>query len=81
MARTAVVLPSLGNEVTEAQVDQWHKAVGETVEAGEELVAITTPKVTMDIEAPASGRLIEILVEADEIAEVGATLGVIETEG
>ena len=81
MARIEVKLPSLGNEVTEAQIDLWHRQAGETVREGEELLSITTPKLSMDIEAPASGRLAEILVEEDEIAEVGTVLGVIETDG
>ncbi len=42
------------------------------------LLTITTPKLTMEIEAPASGVLKEILVPADELASVGTTLAIIE---
>jgi pyruvate dehydrogenase E2 component (dihydrolipoamide acetyltransferase) len=70
-------MPQLGTEIEEAQVDAWLKAVGEPVAVGEALLTITTPKLTMEIEAPTSGVLKEILVEADELAAVGATLGVI----
>ena len=79
MARIELKMPQLGNEITEAQIDLWHKAAGEEVEEGEEILTITTPKVTMEIEAPASGTLAEILVEEDEIAKVGTVLAVIET--
>lgn len=79
MARMDLKMPDLGNEVTEAQVDLWHKAAGDDVSEGEEILTITTPKVTMEIEAPASGRLVEILVEEDEIAKIGAVLAIIET--
>jgi pyruvate/2-oxoglutarate dehydrogenase complex dihydrolipoamide acyltransferase (E2) component len=75
----AIVMPQLGNEIEEAQIDQWLKAAGDEVSAGEQIVVITTPKLTMEIEAPASGRLKEITVPADELASVGATLGVIDS--
>ncbi|MBN8999841.1 MAG: lipoyl domain-containing protein [Rhizobiales bacterium] len=78
MAEIPVLLPQLGNEITEAQVDEWLKRPGESVAEGEQIVVITTPKLTMEIEAPASGTLKAILVPADELAEVGATLAIIE---
>jgi pyruvate dehydrogenase E2 component (dihydrolipoamide acetyltransferase) len=74
-----VLMPQLGNEIEEAQVDAWLKTVGDHVEAGDQLVAVTTPKVTIEIEAPVGGTLKEILVEADELASVGAVLALIET--
>lgn len=73
-----VVMPQLGNEIEEAQIDYWAKSPGEKVEKGEMLLTITTPKLTMEIEAPASGTLREIHVPADEIANVGTVLAVID---
>jgi pyruvate/2-oxoglutarate dehydrogenase complex dihydrolipoamide acyltransferase (E2) component len=73
-----VVMPQLGNEITEAQIDYWAKSPGDRVEKGEMLLTITTPKLTMEIEAPASGTLRDILVPADEIASVGTLLAVID---
>ena len=75
---TPVVMPQLGNEIEEAQIDYWAKSPGDRVEKGEMLLTITTPKLTMELEAPASGTLKEILVPADEIAAVGATLAIID---
>lgn len=77
---TNVVMPQLGNEIEEAQIDSWAKAPGETVTKGEMLLTITTPKLTMEIEAPASGTLREILAPADEIAAVGAVLAIIDED-
>ena len=73
-----IVMPQLGNEISEAQIDGWLKAVGDKVSEGEQILTITTPKLTMEIEAPASGVLKEILIPADELAPVGAVLGIIE---
>ena len=75
---TDVVMPQLGNEITEAQIDYWSRSPGEKVEKGEMLLTITTPKLTMEIEAPVSGVLREIRVPADEIASVGDVLAVID---
>lgn len=73
-----VIMPQLGNEIEEAQIDAWAKAPSDTVTKGEMLLTITTPKLTMEIESPASGTLTEIRVPADEIAEVGTILAVID---
>jgi pyruvate/2-oxoglutarate dehydrogenase complex dihydrolipoamide acyltransferase (E2) component len=77
---TPVVMPQLGNEIEEAQIDSWAKAPGDKVTKGEMLLSITTPKLTMEIEAPVSGTLKEILVPADELASVGTTLAVIDQD-
>ncbi|ASS60482.1 lipoyl domain-containing protein (plasmid) [Rhizobium leguminosarum bv. viciae 248] len=74
-----IIMPNLGNEIDEAQIDEWFKTEGDMVTEGEQLVLITTPKVTMEIEAPATGILKKILIPADELAAVGSTLGIIET--
>jgi pyruvate/2-oxoglutarate dehydrogenase complex dihydrolipoamide acyltransferase (E2) component len=76
----SIVMPQLGNEIEEAQVDAWLKSTGDKVTLGEQILTITTPKLTMEIEAPASGILKEIIVAADELATVGAILGVIESD-
>lgn len=73
-----IVMPQLGVDIEEAQIDEWLKAEGDTVEKGEQVVIVTTPKVTLELEAPAAGTLKSIVVPPDEIAAVGATLGIIE---
>lgn len=77
MMDTPVVMPQLGNEIEEAQIDSWSKSPGDKVSKGEMLLTITTPKLTMEIEAPASGVLTDILVPADELASVGTVLAII----
>ncbi|QSY47878.1 2-oxoglutarate dehydrogenase, E2 component, dihydrolipoamide succinyltransferase [Streptomyces griseocarneus] len=78
---TDVVLPALGESVTEGTVTRWLKEVGETVEADEPLLEVSTDKVDTEIPAPVSGTLLEILVGEDETAEVGAKLAVIGAAG
>ncbi|MGK5533071.1 2-oxoglutarate dehydrogenase, E2 component, dihydrolipoamide succinyltransferase [Streptomyces sp. URMC 129] len=78
---TDVVLPALGESVTEGTVTRWLKAVGEEVEADEPLLEVSTDKVDTEIPAPVAGTLLEITVGEDETAEVGAKLGVIGAPG
>ncbi|WP_372057414.1 2-oxoglutarate dehydrogenase complex dihydrolipoyllysine-residue succinyltransferase [Tistrella mobilis] len=72
-----IKVPSLGESVTEATIGQWFKKVGDRVEADEPLVELETDKVTLEVNAPASGVLTEILAEEGADVEVGALLGVI----
>ncbi|MFF5358760.1 2-oxoglutarate dehydrogenase, E2 component, dihydrolipoamide succinyltransferase [Streptomyces scabiei] len=78
---TDVVLPALGESVTEGTVTRWLKEVGDSVEADEPLLEVSTDKVDTEIPAPTSGVLLEITVAEDETAEVGAKLAVIGAPG
>ncbi|GAA3947537.1 2-oxoglutarate dehydrogenase, E2 component, dihydrolipoamide succinyltransferase [Microbacterium soli] len=71
---TPVVLPALGESVTEGTVTRWLKQVGESVQADEGLLEISTDKVDTEIPSPVSGIIEEILVAEDETVEVGALL-------
>ncbi len=71
---TSVVLPALGESVTEGTVTRWLKKVGDTVQADEGLLEISTDKVDTEIPSPVSGVLEEILAQEDETVEVGAVL-------
>ncbi|UIX35215.1 2-oxoglutarate dehydrogenase, E2 component, dihydrolipoamide succinyltransferase [Streptomyces sp. GQFP] len=78
---TDVTLPALGESVTEGTVTRWLKSVGDSVEADEPLLEVSTDKVDTEIPAPTSGVLLEIVVGEDETAEVGAKLAVIGAPG
>lgn len=75
-----VVLPALGESVTEGTVTRWLKKVGESVQQDEALVEISTDKVDTEIPSPASGVIAKILVGEDAVAQVGATLAVITSQ-
>ncbi|MGC9667223.1 2-oxoglutarate dehydrogenase, E2 component, dihydrolipoamide succinyltransferase [Planosporangium sp. 12N6] len=78
---TPVTMPALGESVTEGTVTRWLKSVGDTVEADEPLLEVSTDKVDTEIPSPVSGTLLEIKVPEDETAAVGAELAVIGTAG
>jgi len=71
---TSVVLPALGESVTEGTVTRWLKKVGDTIQEDEGLLEISTDKVDTEIPSPVSGVIEEILVQEDETVEVGAIL-------
>ena len=73
-----IKVPTLGESVTEATVIQWFKSAGEAIATDEMLLELETDKVTLEVPAPAGGRLAEIRVEAGDNVEVGAILGLIE---
>ena len=74
-------VPTLGESVTEATVAQWYKTAGEAVTVDEPLVELETDKVTIEVPAPMSGTLSEILVTDGQTVEVGALLGSIGEGG
>ena len=71
---TDVLLPALGESVTEGTVTRWLKAVGDTIAADEPLLEVSTDKVDTEIPAPAAGTLLEILVAEDETVDVGTVV-------
>jgi 2-oxoglutarate dehydrogenase E2 component (dihydrolipoamide succinyltransferase) len=74
---TEIVVPTLGESVTEATVAKWLKQPGEAVAVDEPLVELETDKVSLEVNATAAGTLSEIRVEEGATVEVGAVLGVI----
>ena len=73
-----IIMPKLGMTMKEGTVEEWFKSEGDTVKQGESIVTISSEKLTNDVEAPASGTLLEIKVQAGEDAEVKAVLGIME---
>ena len=70
-----IVVPTLGESVSEATVAQWLKKEGEAVKADEPIVELETDKVTLEVPAPADGVIVKITVSEGENVEVGAVLG------
>jgi 2-oxoglutarate dehydrogenase E2 component (dihydrolipoamide succinyltransferase) len=76
-----VVMPQMGVSVSEGTITRWVKSEGETIEADETLLEISTDKVDTEVPSPASGVVQQILVAEGETVEVGTTLAVIAPEG
>jgi 2-oxoglutarate dehydrogenase E2 component (dihydrolipoamide succinyltransferase) len=72
---TEIRVPVLGESVTEATVGRWFKRAGETINADEPIVELETDKVTLEVNAPASGVLAEIVAKDGEAVSAGALLG------
>src|SRR5687767_11863561 len=73
-------MPQMGVSVAEGTVVAWKKQIGDWVEADEVIASISTDKIDTDVEAPAAGRLAEILVQVGETVEVGTVLAHIATD-
>ena len=76
-----VILPQLGETVTEGTITQWFKKVGDTVAEDEPLFEVSTDKVDTEVPSPVSGTLIEIRVEEGETVDVGTVIAVVGDGG
>ena len=74
---TEIKVPVLGESISEATVTTWLKSVGDTVAADEPILELETDKVTLEVNAPASGTLTDIVANAGSDVEVDSLLGMI----
>ena len=74
---TEVVMPQMGESITEGTVSKWLKAVGDSIEKDEPLLEISTDKVDAEVPSPAAGTLLAINVKEGETVEVGAVLALV----
>ena len=79
--RVKVKMPKLGLTMTEATVLEWRKSVGDRVTAGEPLLVIETEKADVELEAPASGTLVEVVAQVKGVYPIGDVLAVIDAPG
>ena len=76
-----ILVPALGESITEATVSKWLKNEGDTVEADEPIVELETDKVNLEVPSPVSGVLIKINSKDGSTVEVGALLGSVSDNG
>ena len=75
-----VVMPQMGESITEGTVSKWLKAVGDKIEKDEPILEISTDKVDAEVPSPGAGTLLEIRVGEGETVEVGSIVGVVGSE-
>src|SRR5688500_9075925 len=71
-----VVMPQMGESITEGTVSKWLKAVGDKIEKDEAILEISTDKVDAEVPSPSAGTLLEIRHQEGETVEVGTVLAV-----
>jgi 2-oxoglutarate dehydrogenase E2 component (dihydrolipoamide succinyltransferase) len=76
-----VVMPQMGESITEGTISKWLKAVGDKIERDEPLLEISTDKVDAEVPAPSAGVLLEIRHQEGETVEVGTAVGILGEEG
>jgi pyruvate/2-oxoglutarate dehydrogenase complex dihydrolipoamide acyltransferase (E2) component len=76
--KVTVKVPKMGLTVEDVVMTEWHKGVGDRVEAGEVIGTIEADKSAVELESPATGTIAEIIGEAGEIYDVGEALAVLE---
>jgi len=74
---TEVVMPQMGESITEGTVSKWLKSIGNSIEKDEPLLEISTDKVDAEVPSPSAGKLLEIRVNEGETVEVGAVVGLV----
>lgn len=81
MAQFELILPKMGESVAEATITTWLKNEGDFIEAEESVVEVATDKVDSEVPSPVSGTLVKIISSVNDVAQVGAAIAIIETEG
>ena len=81
MAKFTFNMPDIGEGIAEAEIVQWHKQVGDTVQEDEEFVDMMTDKATVPMESPVNGKILEIAGGEGDMVSIGSMLVVIEVEG
>ena len=76
-----IIMPKMGESITEGTITQWKKKVGDQVKKDETILEISTDKVDSEVPSPASGVLINIAFNENDTVEVGVVIGSIGEEG
>ncbi len=76
-----VILPKFGQTVETSEITQWHKREGEAVRKGEVLCEIATDKSSLEVESPAEGTLLKILLPVQRAAPVGSVIALLGAKG
>jgi len=76
-----ITMPKLGMDMTEATLLNWTKQVGETVKVGDVIAEVETDKVTVEVESPVAGTIVDLMAEPGAVVQVGAVIGHVGAAG
>jgi 2-oxoglutarate dehydrogenase E2 component (dihydrolipoamide succinyltransferase) len=79
--KVEMLMPQMGESITEATISKWVKGVGQTVKKDEMILEISTDKVDSEIPAPAAGTIVEIKANQGDVVPVKSVIAIIDTEG
>src|SRR3954469_14829873 len=79
--KVQLLMPEMGESVTEGTVLEWHVSEGDSVDEGQTMVEVSTDKVDAEVPAPASGTVTKIMVQIDDQVDVGKPLAEIDPNG
>ena len=78
--KVEMVMPQMGESISEATISKWLKSVGASVKKDEVILEISTDKVDSEIPAPASGTIAEVLFKEGDVVPVKTVIALIDTE-
>jgi pyruvate dehydrogenase E2 component (dihydrolipoamide acetyltransferase) len=76
-----VIMPKLGESITEGTILEWKKSVGDMIDKDETLLEISTDKVDSEVPCPAAGKVLEILYKVNDVVAVGEVIARVGGEG
>ena len=80
MAKVELIMPKMGESVSEATIITWNKNIGDLVELDETIIEIATDKVDSEVPSTHEGKLVEMLFQVDDVVQVGEPFAIIEVE-
>ena len=80
MARIELIMPKMGESITDATILKWRKKAGDPVKMDEVILEIATDKVDSEVASPSDGKITEILYKEDTVVDVGKVIAIIETD-
>ncbi len=75
-----VIMPEIGEDITQATISFWHIEEGEKINEGDDLVEMVTDKATFNVPAPVTGVLSKIMFEEGQTVKVGEVIAIIQEE-
>ena len=80
MAKVELIMPKMGESVSEATIIGWTKEVGDIIEVDETIIEIATDKVDSEVPSTHNGKLVEKLFQEDDVVQVGQPFAILESE-